>query len=83
MSTNIVFTVPGRNQNYMPIDINTTKEDILEKYARYYLLNFFIQKISYRNITFWRLRVKSEPKFIPIFLLNQIIPKKTVHTVLA
>ena len=34
MSTNIVFTVPGRNHNYMPIDINASKEEILEKYAR-------------------------------------------------
>ena len=45
MSTNIVFTVPGRNQNYLPIDINTTKEDILEKYARW--LNFLMFKKNY------------------------------------
>lgn len=34
MSSNIVFTTPGRNTTYMPIDLNATKEDIFEKYAR-------------------------------------------------
>ncbi|CAF0828271.1 unnamed protein product [Brachionus calyciflorus] len=34
MSTNIIFTVPGRTANYMPVDVNTSKEVLLEKYAR-------------------------------------------------
>lgn len=39
MSTNIIFTVPGRTTNYMPIDVNAPKEVILEKYARL-LINY-------------------------------------------
>lgn len=34
MSSNILFKTPGRNTNYMPIDINASKEEILELYAR-------------------------------------------------
>jgi hypothetical protein len=29
-----LFKVPGRHKKYMPIDVNTTKEEIIEKYAR-------------------------------------------------
>lgn len=41
MSTNIIFTVPGRTTNYMPIDVNAPKEVILEKYARLVFLVIF------------------------------------------
>jgi hypothetical protein len=41
MSANIVFNVPGRSKKYMPIDINTPKEEILEKYARYIFIIIF------------------------------------------
>lgn len=34
MSSNLIFRVPGRTQNYMPVDINSSKDEILEKYAR-------------------------------------------------
>lgn len=34
MSSNLIFRVPGRTQNYMPLDVNTPKGDIMEKYAR-------------------------------------------------
>ena len=30
-----LFKVPGRHKKYMPIDVNTTKEEIIEKYARF------------------------------------------------
>lgn len=34
MSSNILFKSTGRTTNYMPISVNTTKNEILEKYAR-------------------------------------------------
>jgi hypothetical protein len=45
MSANIVFNVPGRTKKYMPIDVNTPKEEILEKYARF-LFNFVFSSFS-------------------------------------
>lgn len=48
MSTNIIFTVPGRTTNYMPIDVNAPKEVILEKYARLvYFLSFFFNLVFF------------------------------------
>ena len=34
MSANIIFNVPGHTTNYMPISLNASKEEILDKYAR-------------------------------------------------
>lgn len=34
MSSNLIFKVPGRTTNYMPVNINASKNEILEKYAR-------------------------------------------------
>lgn len=34
MSSNILFKSTGRTTNYMPISVNTSKNEILEKYAR-------------------------------------------------
>lgn len=34
MSSNLIFRVPGRTTNYLPIDINASRNEIMEKYAR-------------------------------------------------
>lgn len=34
MSSNLIFKVPGRTTNYMPINVNTSRGEIMEKYAR-------------------------------------------------
>lgn len=40
MSSNIIFKAPGRTTTYMPIDVNTPKDEIYTRYARlvFYLL---------------------------------------------
>ncbi len=45
MSTNLIFKVPGRTTNYMPVNINASKNEILEKYARYVNMLSEIKKI--------------------------------------
>jgi len=45
MSTNLIFKVPGRTTNYMPVNINASKNEILEKYARYVNIPSEIKKI--------------------------------------
>lgn len=63
MSTNIVFNETGRSSTYMPVDINISKEKLLEKYKRYH----FKKKQSKH---FSSKRGRSEKEIVLFILLN-------------